>query len=110
MESQRTGIKRFVGWPVSILLFISYNVSEWGSRRIGGNLGSFLWVTGHFVLFPILSIVLIGTIIFLMIREKDWPKRFILIGFAVVPGVILYVTYRVDLITAMMRLYGPIRR
>src|SRR6266498_3595026 len=49
--------RSFIGWPASLILLISYVLSESACLLIWGNLGGALWVALHFVLMPVLSVV-----------------------------------------------------
>ena len=89
----RLGVQgKFGGWPVSILLLILYVASEWGSRYlIGGDSGAFLYVTSHFIVMPLLSIVIIVLTTIRVVRTPGTSQRILVFSSIAIPCAILLI-------------------
>lgn len=109
MVSEKDRQMQYVGRPSSVVLFVTYGICEVGSCLIGGDLGSFLWVTFHFIAFPVMCFILVVMIGIRAFRERNIRRRLILISSIIFPCLILYLTYRVDLTISLLKLNGPIR-
>jgi len=77
------------GWKVSLILGVAYLLAEFATYKIGGDLGSLLYVTMHFVVMPIASMVVIGATLFRAMSMDTILKKLTACGSLVVPATIL---------------------
>ena len=105
MKSKTNGMKRIIGWPASIALAILYGVTEWLCCLIGGDLGSFMVVTLHFIVMPVMSIALIVVTVVLSFRERGWFRRFILLSSLLLPSLIILIAVSGE--PGLLRFFGP---
>ena len=87
--------RSFIGWPASLILLISYVLSESACLLIWGNLGGALWVALHFVLMPVLSVVL-AVLIILEARSGGVAHRLVLLSSLLIPGLIVQIAASAD--------------
>lgn len=79
------------GWQLSGLLLVLYVTSEWGTYFIGGNHGAYLYVTTHFVVMPLLSVL---TIVLTTVRTFHTPttqNKVLLFSSLVIPCAIILI-------------------
>ena len=84
-------MKYFTGWKGSLILLAAYMASEFGFPKIGGDWSAFLYVTFHFVLLPILSLLVIGMTTVAIIKANGKSDRAILFSSLLVPIFIIIV-------------------
>jgi hypothetical protein len=78
------------GWRGSALLLAGHLALEAGSRLLGGDWGAFVYVTGHSVVVPILSVGMILVTLGMTLRSegKTWARAATLSS-VVVPAALL---------------------
>jgi hypothetical protein len=82
---------RFGGWPASLLLAILYVALELGSFLIGGDSAGFLWVTVHFVVMPLLSLLVLLFNLIQTYRTSGVVRKAIVLSSSVVPVAIIFI-------------------
>jgi hypothetical protein len=78
------------GWIGALALAIVYLATEFALFSIGGDWGAFLYVTFHFILGPIMSLVVLIATLLALRTPNTWPARGLLLLSTVVPFIILY--------------------
>jgi hypothetical protein len=81
----------FTGWKGSIILLLVYVASEFGFPKLGGDWSAFLYVTFHFVLLPILSLLVVVVTTVGIIKANGKKERAILFSSLLVPIFIIVV-------------------
>ena len=86
------GESKLCGWLGSILLFVCYVATEFGSRYlINGSAGAFAYVTTHFIVMPLISVILISSTIRKALRTFGTGKKALLLASIVVPCAIILI-------------------
>jgi hypothetical protein len=88
----------------SAALGVAYVLAEVVLRWLGA---SFLYVTSHFVLMPLLSLVLLGAIALRALRQRDTLMVITLFVSSIIPAAILWITVKAD--PATLSFLGPFR-
>ena len=74
------------GWRGSLMLAVMYVSLEVGTHFLGGDWGTFLFVTSHFVLMPFVGVLLIlATILAAFRRGNSIRQKMLDLGSLVVP-------------------------
>ena len=65
----------FSGWTGALILLIIYLASEFGTVALGGDFGAFMYVTLHFIVNPLLSVLVIVAISMMAVnvQAEDGP-------------------------------------
>jgi hypothetical protein len=88
--------KYFNGWKGAFLLLVLYLFSEIGFVKLGGDTGAFLYVTIHFILMPLLSILLIIFTIRRIYYASGVKKKLLLAGSVIIPAFIVFIAVTGD--------------
>ncbi len=86
----------FSGWTGALILLIIYLASEFGTVALGGDFGGFLYVTMHFIVNPLLGVLVI---VLTMMKMPKFTKPLDVIyqGIPVViPALIIYIAISVN--------------
>ncbi len=81
----------FGGWSGSVILVIALLLPEIGSYIIGGDWGSFLFVTFHFILIPLFSIFVLCITIIKVYKMQKHLSRIVAFLSVIIPLSILYI-------------------
>jgi hypothetical protein len=82
-------LKRISGWYGSLILLALYLASEVGFSAVGGDWGSFLYVTSHFIIMPLLSFCIIVLTFIRLFNEKGVLAKFLTLCAIIVPVFII---------------------
>ncbi len=80
------------GWSGSAILLLVLVISEMGSHIIGGDWGAFLYVTFHFILIPIFSVIVVGVTGFKVNKMQQQLPRVVSSLAVIIPLSIIYLT------------------
>jgi hypothetical protein len=97
-------MKYFGGWSGSLILLIVYLASEVGFSLLGGDWAGFLFVTFHFIVMPIGSILIIILTFIKIYRERTIINRLITFCSVIIPVAIILIAASGSLIT--IKLFG----
>jgi hypothetical protein len=76
----------------SILIFICWILlSEYGPTYFEPDLGSFIWTTFHFIFNPILSIAIVGFLIWHLTGQSKMSAKLLSVALIIFPVFICYV-------------------
>jgi hypothetical protein len=87
MSNPKAGIKMIGYFALWVLL------SEITTMSLGGNIGSFLWVTFHFIINPIIGGIIVLFAIWHTIKQRIIWLRIITIMACIVPLLVIYIGY-----------------
>lgn len=79
------------GWSGSLVLLFLYFFAEIGFVKLGGDSGSFLYVTSHFIFMPLISIIVIILTLRRIYLAGTVKQIFLLLLSLVIPSVIIFV-------------------
>lgn len=82
----------FGGWSGSFILVIALLLTEIGSYIIGGDWGSFLFATFHFILIPAFSMLVLCITMIKVYKMQRLLSRIVTFLSVIIPLGILYIT------------------
>lgn len=93
MKTTQKSWTYFAGWRGSFSLLILYFVLEFGTYKIGGDWGAFLYVTFHFILMPLLSMCLLIITLLYVVKASGISKKILIFSSIAIPIYIIIIAF-----------------